>query len=67
MIDIKEAMEKRHSVRHYETRPIEADVAAVLKKAVDDTAAESGLRIELMLNEPEAFKNAPAKYGRFDG
>lgn len=66
-MDIKEAVKLRHSVRHFEDRPIEKETADTLRAAVDETARESGLRIELMLNEPEAFKKAPAKYGRFDG
>lgn len=64
---IFEAMQERHSVRRYTERPIEAEKIAMLRAAIDDVRAESGLNAELILDEPKAFSGAPAKYGHFSG
>ncbi len=64
-MDMLQAMKDRHSVRSYLIRPIEGTKAALLYKAVQEVNAESGLNIQLMLNEPEAFSGKMARYGSF--
>lgn len=64
---IYEAMQERHSVRRYTDRPIEAEKIAALNKSIEKISAESGLNIELILDEPEAFSGTLAKYGHFSG
>lgn len=64
---IYEAMKERHSVRKYTDRPIEGDVLKSLEAAVSELSAESGLNIELILNEPKAFSGTLARYGHFSG
>ena len=54
-MDILKAMEERHSVRAYTDKPIEGDTLSRLQKAVARANAESGLHIQLVLNEPKAF------------
>ncbi|MEG0374985.1 MAG: nitroreductase family protein [Raoultibacter sp.] len=60
-----EAIAARHSVRSYLDRPIEAEVLAHLQKEVDACNAESGLSLQLITNEPEAFQGFLAGYGSF--
>lgn len=60
-----EAMLERHSVRKYKDQPIEGDVLVKLQKIIDDCNHESGLNIQLYLNEPKAFSGAIARYGQF--
>ena len=64
---IYEAMNERHSVRKYTDRPIEPEKIAALREAIDAVNAESGLNIELILDEPKAFSGTLAKYGHFSG
>jgi nitroreductase len=66
-MDLKEAIRQRHSVRHYESRPIEADTAARLKEIIDAVNKESGLHIQLVLNEPRAVDSFRAHYGKLTG
>lgn len=60
-----EAMEKRHSVRSYTNKKIEGAVLEQLAATVAACNAESGMNIQLCLDEPEAFTGGMAKYGRF--
>ncbi len=60
-----EAIENRHSVRSYTDRPIEPDVALELQRAIDEANSQSGLHIQLQLNESDAFSGILAKYGSF--
>ena len=65
-MDIKEAIIKRHSVRCYLDRELEQDAVNGLKSAIESACQESGLDIQLVLNEPTAFTGFLAKYGRFE-
>ena len=62
-----EAIDARHSVRRYQTRPLEPEKKAALLAEVDRCNAESGLHIQLITDEPEAFTGALANYGHFTG
>lgn len=55
----------RHSVRSFTDRPIEGDTLETLQRVVDECNRESGLRLQLIVNEPEAFTGLMARYGRF--
>ena len=62
-----EAIKARHSVRKYTPAPIEAAKADILKAAVSAINADSGLNIQLVLDEPRAFASGMWKYGQFSG
>ncbi|MBR6530994.1 MAG: nitroreductase [Clostridia bacterium] len=64
---LKEAIVERHSVRRYTDRKIDESTAAELQKTIDECNRKSGLNIQLVLNEPEAFGSGMAKYGNFEG
>ncbi|MCD8295410.1 MAG: nitroreductase [Clostridia bacterium] len=57
---IQEAMQERHSVRSYQDRPIPDEIISALQAETDACNAESGLHIQLVTNEKEAYK------GKFD-
>lgn len=64
---IQEAMHARHSVRQYENRPLGDEVIAALKQEIAACNRESGLHIQLVTNEPKAFRSMMARYGKFSG
>jgi nitroreductase len=64
-MDLLEAINLRHSVRSYTERKVDGEALDQLKKTVDECNSESGLNIQLCLNEPGAFSSLMAKYGRF--
>ena len=67
-MDLLEAIRLRHSVRRYTDQPIEAAKAAALQSAVARCNAESGLNIQLVLQEPKAFNGMfISTYGQFSG
>lgn len=66
-MDILKAMRQRHSVRAYTDRPIEGETLERLQKQIDKANADSGLHIQLVLNEPQAFDCRMAHYGKFSG
>ena len=67
-MDILEAIRARHSVRKYLERPLGAAEADRLKAAVGRINAESGLDIQLVMDEPKAFSGLfISTYGQFSG
>ena len=62
-----QAINLRHSVRNYIDKEIELDTANILKEFIGEVSKQSGLNIQLILNEPKAFDCQMAKYGRFKG
>lgn len=66
-MDILETIRQRHSVRSYLEKPLEDDVKSALQKEIDTINRESGLRIQLITNEPKAFNSLMAHYGKFSG
>ncbi len=64
---IAEAMKRRHSVRKYKDKPLETQTIDALKKEIDACNKESGLNIQLVVNEPKAFDSLMAHYGKFSG
>lgn len=66
-MDLLQAIEKRHSVRSYTEQPIEGKVKEDLLDFIGQCREESGLHLELVLNEPNAFDSFMAHYGKFSG
>ena len=62
---IQEAIRERHSVRRFTENPIGEQEVSVLRGLIDEANRESGLHIQLVLNEPESFNTLFAHYGRF--
>lgn len=67
LMDIKEAIKARHSVRKYSDKPIEADKVTAIKAAIGRINANAGLNVQLVLEEPKAFASGVWKYGQFSG
>ena len=61
-----EAIQSRHSVRRYIDKPIEEKLVKILQEKVNEVNAEGNLHIQLVTNEPKAFKGKMA-YGTFSG
>ena len=61
-----EAIKARHSVRKYIDKPIEQALLDALQAKVDECNRLGGLHIQLVANEPKAFKGKMA-YGTFSG
>ena len=59
---LREAIDARHSVRRYLEKPIEPEKKEALQQEIDRCNAESGLHIQLITDEPEAFTGALANY-----
>ena len=62
---LTEAITARHSVRSFTDRKIDDSIAAELQKTIDDCNRLSGFRIQLVLDEPNAFSTRMAHYGNF--
>ncbi|MCL2157498.1 MAG: hypothetical protein FWH54_05705 [Methanobrevibacter sp.] len=54
-MDLKEAIKKRHSVRQYNHKRIEGEIEENLRLMIESCNKESGLNIQLCLNEEKAF------------
>jgi len=61
-----EAIKARHSVRKYKDKPLEEEHVRLLKEKINTVNSQSGLHIQLVMNEPKAFKSLLA-YGKFSG
>ena len=55
IMELKEAIRLRHSVRRYTDQPIEPEKVELLREAIGKYNEESGLNIQLVLEEPKAF------------
>jgi hypothetical protein len=66
MKTLQEAIDSRHSVRHYLRRPLTPAEVQALREKIEALRAETGLGIELVLNEPKGFSGLLA-YGAFSG
>lgn len=62
---IEEAVIARHSVRQYLEKPIEDEKIKAIRACADECNAQGGLHIQVVTDEPSAFKNGLAKYGMF--
>ena len=61
-----EAIRRRHSVRQYKDEPLTAEEIATLSAAIDAVNERGRLHVQLVLNEPEAFRGGMVKYGKFE-
>lgn len=66
-MELMEAMKNRHSVRSYNDRKIDGTVKNELLAFIEECNKESGLHMQLVLNEPKAFDGFMAHYGKFSG
>lgn len=66
-MELMEAIKNRHSVRSYTDREIDGNVKTELLSCIEQCNKESGLHIQLILNEPKAFDGFMAHYGKFSG
>lgn len=64
-MDIIEAMNARHSVRHYQKKAIEQDKVEQLYQEIDQINQQHHLHFQLILNELHAFESFFVHYGRF--
>lgn len=64
-MDIKEAIDARHSVRQYKDIPIESEKVDKLNALIATCNKDSGLHMQLITNEPDAFNSFLAHYGKF--
>lgn len=64
---LQEAIVARHSVRQYIERPLEAGVVSALQSAIDEANADGRVHLQLVCDEPQAFSQGLAKYGKFSG
>lgn len=67
IMDFLQAIDDRHSVRRYTPMPLGDELVERLRDAVDECNAQSGLHIQLVLDEPKAFDCWLARYGKFSG
>ena len=66
-MDLMQAMQDRHSVRAYTRQPIEGEVKRDLLSFIEQCNRDSGLHLQLVLDEPRAFDGFMAHYGKFSG
>lgn len=66
-MDNLKMIKERHSVRTYTDKKIEGEVLDKLKNKIEELNKESGLNMQLVLNEPKAFNSFMAHYGKFSG
>lgn len=64
-MDIKEAINQRHSVRQFQDKPLEPEAVNRLNELIENCNTESGLHFQLVINEPDAFNTFMAHYGKF--
>ena len=62
-----ELMQARHSVRQFLDKPLETETVKALQAEIDACNQESGLHIQLVTEEPEAFQAEKPSYGQFKG
>lgn len=66
-MDINEAIKLRHSVRAYTAQPLSDEEKSILQSCIADCNAKGHLHLQLVCNEPKAFKCFLARYGKFSG
>ena len=64
-MDIKEAIRERHSVRYYKDEPISDEQRKELEALISQCNEESGLSMQLVVDDPECFDTLLAHYGMF--
>ena len=64
-MDIKDLIKERHSVRQFKDMPIDEEARAVLDEMAEEINKETGLKFQVIYDDPECFKTLLAHYGRF--
>ena len=64
-MDMKTAINFRHSVRQFTGEPLKQDVVDALNGRIVEINRETGLNIKLVQNEPKTFKSFMAHVGGF--
>jgi len=64
-MDIKEAIRERHSVRRFEERAIDEEIAARLRILIESVNNECDQHFQLICDDPECFNSFMAHYGKF--
>lgn len=64
-MDLMQAIYQRHSVRSYTDRKIEGETLVALQNKIKELNENSGLKMQLVLNEEKAFGGRIAHYGSF--
>ena len=64
-MELMDAVRSRHAVRRYTSQKIEGETLHSLEAEIDRCNRESGLRMQLITDEPEAFSGFMAHYGKF--
>ena len=67
MMDHFELMRARHSVRQFLDEPLTEGAVKAIRAEIDACNRESGLHIQLITDEPEAFQGNKPHYGSFSG
>ena len=52
-MDIKEAINTRHSVRQYQDRPIDSELVGKLNALIEECNQQSGLHMQLILDDSD--------------
>ena len=60
-------IKQRHSVRRFKDIPLDLKTVEQLNQEIEVCNKESGLHIQLITNEPEAFQGEKPSYGQFKG
>ena len=67
-MELIEAIKARHSVRKYTDKPLDQAQVDALREAIGRINRESGLNVQLVLDEPKAFNGLfISTYGQFSG
>ena len=66
-MELWQAMERRHSVRSYEERSIDKETKEKLAAMIETCNRESGIHMQLVTEDPQAFISLMAHYGKFSG
>lgn len=67
-MELHEAIRARHSVRTFQPKAIEPEVANRLRRLIDDCNDKGLLHIQLVTDDPKAFGSSLlAHYGKFSG
>lgn len=66
-MELIEVMKSRHSVRQYQSKPIEEEKKAVLDTLIAEINQENSLHIQAIYDEPKCFDSFMAHYGKFSG
>lgn len=64
-MDLMDAIRERHSVRSYSEKALDGDVKMELLSYIEACNKESGLHMQLVMDEPHAFDGFMAHYGKF--